>query len=549
MPQSHTLCLKPNQRREPSDKLQVLLFAAQFVEARDYVLSILDSELKQPIDFVKAEETFRSLRLRCMMAEILDYWGQYKLARRVIKTVSAQCEAAVEVMEDGAGELPRTDAERKLIRQQVWVLLHAGMTDYRRGTLGHAAYLFAAAERVCLKHVVTSVDPAWGTRARIYYCLALIDRERLEYGPALARFTTSVNCGYNSLQAHPGELSKFSYITIAKSLALGLAFVHNAMGRPDLAYPLLVAAKTMLQPISEKLLSCYVDLLYANVLRGMEGARGGAALDDVIIRLQQCYASFRELRHVPYQARAAYHLAIAHLQRARPDETVPLSRLSETDVEMADAYAEELRRFAFESRDVRAEMRRQVLKSRIARKRDHVQDAEEAATKAIQAGLAIQEPITDALIARGKARARMGKFEEAVQDFEQGLKGDNPRTRAVCLLYLCQLYCGAQRYSEASRYFAEFERMKSEVTNLQVITVERTARAALQRSDRDLVLRIADAGLTAKSVDARVRRFLANWARARVQTDSEAARLLEVSRQTFYNWLANIDDPNGSKKN
>ena len=519
------------------DKLARLLFGADFRASLDYVKKLISAGSFNDSSSGDPEAVLADLKLGSMAVEVLDYWGEYEVANELIKTRAERVEKVLVRLAEAHKTILSTDVERKLIRQQVWILLQAGILEYRRQAMERAAYLFGIAEKVCRDHVISSRDLAWGTRARIHYCIGLVHRERSEYGRALIHFTRSTEYGYKSLEQRL-PASKLSYVAIAKSLALGLAFVHNVTGRPDLAMPLLLAAKSALQPLGEELISAYVDLIYANVLRGMPRPDEPEAIVDVLERLHMCHTAFRSHGHGAYQARAAYSLAIAYLQRARPDESVPLGESGEIDLQFVDKYIDELRTYTESSKDLRAEFNRQVLRSRVARKRDCLQDAEQIASQAIQLAERIRVPFSDALIARGETRARLGNYKGATFDFEQTLSVDNNRIRALGLLNLCRLLCWARMHSEAERRLSEFEKIKGSVNNMQISVLEQSARAALQHGSRDLVLCISDRDISAKSVEIRARQFLVDWARAKVGTDAEAAQLLGVSRQTFYNWVA-----------
>ena len=522
-----------------SNKLRGFLITASFKEAREF---INDKEARRFItdhrrpgaQSESAPEFLDGLKLRSMAAEVLDYWGDFAGAWEVLEPVARDCETAIEKVSREGRTTQRTDQERKVLRQKVWVLLHAGMAEYRKGHLDPAMRLFGLCEAIAERHLVTSDDQAWGTRARVTYSLGLVHRERSDFDEACREFYRSVEYAYRSLETQD-PTSKITYLAIAKSLALGLAFIHSQRGRPDLAFPLLLAAKTILQPMGEEVISAYVDLIYANTQRSRSDAE--TVTEDVIARLHRCYETFKKVHHRLYAARAAYSLGSAYAQRARPDEDLPLSERGKQDLDKAWLLKDDIHLQAEE--DKRFGLYEHLLASRIHRRRGELEPAIDRAGTVINSANK-QEPVRlDALLARGEALARKGEHAGAARDFAEAEKTavKNERLRAISLLQLTILQCRLGNDGEAARAMADFEKLKPAVTHNQVKVLEPRARAALTRSRGDLVLRMDDDTLDAGKAQKEVQKFLISWARTRTDKESEAARRLKISRQTLYNWL------------
>ncbi len=525
---------------QQSHELRNLLLTAQFDNALALVKMLDPDVLPYSQSDLEPEKFLAAIQLRSMAAEVLDYWGDFKRAEDFIAGPASDSRPILTRMIQEKKLHQESDWERKLLRQRIWVLLHAGMVKYRRGDFSKALELFNLCNHVCGEYMVGSSDRAWGTRARIQYCIALIHRERSDFELARAYFTRSVENAYRSLEKQQNEQSRLTYVAIAKNLGLGLAYIHSAVGRPDLAFPLLLSAKSILQPLGEKLVSASVDLIYANVLRGISGD-SQEAMDDIIERLQHCHQTFVQYRHKLYQARAAYYLGVTHLQRARPDDTVPLTKVGEEDLENAQKYLEDLRHYSEESEDRRLGLYLFVLQSRIQRKKDLFDRADKSATFVIEEADSSDGIYVDALVARAEARIRLGNIKQALDDFEHSLKiTKNPRIAALCLLHASSLYSRMGHDIEAARKISEFEQLKSSVTNVQIKHLEQQARSAIAANSRDLVLRMTDTGLSARKVEKRVRRFLAEWARKNSPNDQEAAQLLGITRQTLHNWSRSI---------
>jgi tetratricopeptide (TPR) repeat protein len=526
--------------RQNSEKLRKLLLAAQFDNALALVKTLDPDVLPCNQSELEPDEFLAALQLRSMAAEVLDYWGDFKRAEDFI---AAPASLAKPLLARLRTEKPHqiNDGERRLLRQHVWVLLHAGMVKYRNGDLDKASELFNICDHVCEDYVVGPVDRAWGTRARIQYSIALIYRERSDFESARIGFTRSVENAYRSLEKQPQELSKLTYVAIAKNLGLGLAYIHSAVGRPDLAFPLLLSAKSILQPLGEKLISASVDMIYANVLRGIPDDSQGT-MDDIIGRLQRCYEIFKNSGHKLYQARATYYLGVAYLQRARSDDAAALTDAAAKDLQRAQIFSDELYQYSEQSEDRRSGLYLLVLKSRIQRKSGLLQEAEKSAGDVIGEVDKSDGIYVDALVARGEARTRRGEFKRALEDFEESLKTTkNPRIAALCLLHVSSLYARLGNDIVATQRMHEFEQVKASVTNVQIKLLEEQARAAIEANSRDLILRMTDTGLSKGKVTNRVRRFLAEWARKNSSNDQEAAQQLGISRQTLHKWSQSTD--------
>jgi hypothetical protein len=525
--------------QEMSRELRLRLLGAHFTEALEFVRPI-PPILPKSTETLSLDDTLALLKLRAMCAEVLDYWGLFSEAAEVVGPSTAACKRILVGLLSQEKPPSVGDEERQLLRQRIWVLLHAGMVEYRQGAFDKALELFTICDRVAREHLATRADQAWGTRARAQYSIGLVFRERLDFDRALEHFTFSIENAWNSIKRpagiQPCELSKLTYVAIAKNLGLGLAFIHAYTGRPDLALPLLLAAKSILQPLNEELISAYVDLIYANVLRGTRG-NSREVMEEVLQILQGCYKYFKDRQHFLYQARAGYYLALTYLQRARPDESVFLSDAGEQDLRLAEEYTKDLTIQSEKSGDMRFGQYQFVLMSRIQRKRDLLPQAIEKADWALQLAAPTGGVHADALLARAEARARLGNLRGAAEDFEAVLKdSSNPRTRAYCLLQLSRVQSRGGNQGASAGFMSEFERIKPQVTHVQIEALEIQTRAELANAGKDLVIRYAEKDLTASKVERLKRKFLIDWARSKSTSDKEASKLLGVSRQTFYNW-------------
>ena len=218
----------------------------------------------------------------------------------------------------------------------------------------------------------------------------------------------------------------------------------------------LLSAKNLLARFDEKRISTYVDLIYFDARRCAYGA-DGLVVDESIEGLKRCRKTFVDLDHQLYRARADYSLALAFSQRARLDETIPLTLRGEEDLKQAEYYAKELGDYGRTNMDCRAELYASLCRSRIERKRNNFTEAVRVATEAIEAGTMHPHLRVGALIARAEAEIGQEKADAAVTDFLDARDrcGSNLRSRAICLLRvinttlpferIASVYAGSER--------------------------------------------------------------------------------------------------------
>jgi tetratricopeptide (TPR) repeat protein len=516
-------------------KLHRYVGAASFDQAVKYIrqsAGLPNEEDLEKVIVALAPSYVEELQLRASAALAFDAWGRYEQARSVIKEIGEGCRRQIDKrLETRPAPIP--DHERNLLRWQVRVLLQLGMSEYRYEEHDKARLMFLACDKICRNHIGFAGQNR-DLHAAVIYSLGLTYREKVETLAALKCFSESLELSYKAEREPHLPLNS---IARAKTLSLGKAFCYLDLGRPDIALPLLVAAKTILQSSRDKLVSAYVDLIYANVLRIKGGS--AASTDEAISVLRRSHETFAAENHGQYRARAAYYLAVAYVHRARPDEDVSLTERGRRDLDQADHLANELEEYFERPGGKRFKDYRLVLKSRIERKRDAFDLAEELATGVLQS-----EPsqvrdgvLLNALLARAKARERTGNLVGAGEDFKQALESTkNERNKAVCLLHLCRISALQGNNREATRCFVQFEEIKDSVTHGQIPVLERRARAAMEQGSKDLILRITDENIDFATVEQRMRRFLVEWAKSRATTETQAATLIGVSRQTLFNW-------------
>jgi hypothetical protein len=482
-------------------------------------------------------------------AELSDYVGDFPAARRRLRGLAEAAEERLRLLVENQQGLPGSLDERRILKRWVWVLMQTATADYRLYRLDRAMLLLALCEAAVLQSI--RIEPSymcWGTLSRIEYGIGLVHREGFDYAAAKVRFLKSIESAWQSLRqkydkgAQEGfRQSRWTDFAFARALALGLGFVYHAEGQAELALPLLLSARNLLARFDEKRIKAYVDLIYFDARRSGYGA-DSLVIDDSIEGLKRCRNVFIDENHGFYRARSNYSLSLAYCQRAREDESVPLSIRGDEDLKQAEYYANELAQHGRQTGDSRAELYAAVCMSRIERKRNRFTEAERLATLAIEAAGMHPHLHVGALIARAETRLRQEKTDEAIKDFldAKDRSGSNLRARAICVLRVVQIYARTNRSHLASQFFDQWREIKPHISNTYISRLERSAIAAMENASIDFVIRMTDDRLDPVVLERRLRGFLVEWAyrQTRRESDEKAAKLLGISRQTLANWRA-----------
>jgi len=495
----------------------------------------------------QCRERLDALTSVSMSAELLDYLGE--LSESKLRLVGGDDAAKVRLnsLVEEKSPPPSSIEERRVLKRWVWVLLQVATSHYRAMELDRAMMLLQLCESAVVKFIqIVPTYPCYGTLSRLDYAIGLVHRESFDYASAKHRFVRSIEFAWQSLRqkCDSGSDRRFrpsfwTDLAISRALGIGLGFVYHAEGQADLALPLLLSAKNLLVRLDEQRISTYVDLIYFDAQRSAYGG-DAAVVNDSIKGLEKCRETFSKLDHRLYRARADYSLALAFAQRARQDESMPLAFRGEEDLKKAEHYAEELAEYGRDTGDCRAQLSAKLCMSRIERKRNHLLDAEQLATEAIEASGTHSHLRVGALIARAEAFFRQEKIEEAIIDFEdaRGRAGPNLRARAIALLRLTELHARSNRLRPASQYFEEWTKISPAISNAYIRRLERLALMAMESVSSDFIVRMSEEKLNPKALEIKLRGFLVEWAYARTkrQGDNKAANELGISRQTLLNW-------------
>lgn len=476
-----------------------------------------------------------ALALRSLAAELLDYKGHYTAANEFVEKAGEYCLAALKMVVGTGGP---SHGSRELFKQQVWVVLQAGLCKYRAGRYDEALGMFNICHSALLQNPAVSI----GTRARCLYSIALIHRERYELKQGIEKFTEATELAYKSLDRLKGGHSELALVAVARTIGLGLASVHNTLGRPDIAIPLLLSAKAML-PRGERVISTHLDLIRATLIPWIySGGDKSSRMqeDERVLELEHCREEFEQLGHAPYQARATLRLAEALLRQCRIIPGRALTRSQQ------DALARIEQTIAAFTSLVPADMRfmqyAYCLKSEIARLKGHLEKAEALASTGLEIGRSQHPEVELALrMARAEAQIHKGEAETAVTDLQRGLEiaknAHNHHQHAPFLLKLSEAFAKSGLEKDAIHCVEEFEEMEHfvEVKAPNVEALKRRIHELMGRDGGSLVFSLKQ-DLTRKEAEKKLQQFLVRWARYKRKTDSAAAEELGIGRSTLYAW-------------
>jgi tetratricopeptide (TPR) repeat protein len=499
--------------------------AADFESAQEVIASIKEDWLP-----AAGRQTLLTLKLGCAVAEVLDYVGRYDHALRVIEEAGKHCRTVL------LDQFMRPDKpeELSLLKQRVWVTIHWGYTFYRRHEYARAHSLFELCARVLERYVSSETNPCWWTWSRISYSRGLVHRQLYEYRNAKEEFTKCIDFAWRALQQHPTGQALTHY-TVAKALALGLGWIYYNEGLLHIARPLILAARLLLSDTKAHIIKAYVNVVYGSVQRSAfaDDPRGLGEAIEVLLESHEALKS-----HDAYRIRAEYELAIAYLQSARLGKETR-QQLPQA-LEKAEGYIGKVKDFSEKRQDVRWLCNASIIQSRIHRDLGDHPKAEDLANRALANSRRDLFTRIDALIARGEARLGQNNYDGAYRDFRDALDkaSDNPKVAAVCNLHLARASTGKRDIRLAIRHFDAWQRIQGQVDNAFIRRLGKQVGAQLDPYKENFVVEFNDQNLTPGELEQELHYWLTSWARARCESDKDAAKLLGISLPTFYKWRA-----------
>jgi hypothetical protein len=176
----------------------------------------------------------------------------------------------------------------------------------------------------------------------------------------------------------------------------------------------------------------------------------------------------------------------------------------------------------------------------VARLRSDPIRAAEIAQRALDLGADRTYTKVQALIARAEARLDGQDLNGAVQDLSVALHdgGDTPTVAAACHLHLARAYLRLREPKRARQHLENWDKTRSRVNNAFLSWLDEQVRQERIGvvDTNDFIVRTTEDELDPVDLDRKLRGFLVEWAQSRSDNDDEAAKLLKISKPTFYKW-------------
>jgi tetratricopeptide (TPR) repeat protein len=393
-------------------------------------------------------------------AEILDYYGRYRDAEKVLSDYHYNFDSMLASL--------KRPGDRKHVKRRLWVILGHAQTHYRAERYGDARAILADCATV-LRDIDQHEEKFFGTRARLATSMGQVQRQLGEYDDAVRYLTASITFAHRRFCQKTGfaELTnpdaktatrfsaadaqiflaneKLAHWTIGKSLALGTGWIHYARGRLADAGMCLGAGAALLRPLQDSVHRAYCKLLMSAVTRA-KYAPDQKRLESILESIKD--AALGLSKHPLYRVRSHYELAVAHLH---------LNKLRDaaTEIHQLNASITEASGMAYRSE--RWECSSLVLQSRLKRLEDKKDEAVQLAENALKVAAHKDQRSckVEALIACAEAlklRHQRNDLERAVLYLQEARSSDefNPKTAAVCTLHLCDVH-RAQKKEDSAR--------------------------------------------------------------------------------------------------
>lgn len=525
------------------EKLQAALARVDFDKALD---ELKHHDLEILLETREDQKT--SLQIKCVAAEIFDYFGQYDEARKLIEVDGLKCRQNLDELirardlREAQRDLFRES--RTLFKQWVIAVLQYGYLYYRNYKYPEALEQWEVCQNALTERIADPAYPCHGTQARVFYAIGLAHRQMgyRNYGKAKRSFADAVD--YAWLDVEDGLRDEtdiaLSEYRIAKCLGLGLGWVAYAEGELHLAQPLVVAARTLLADKPEQLIKGYVDVVHACVEMSAH-SDDPEKLNTSLESLGKCYRLFQEKRHEEYRVRTAYELSRGHLKRA-------ISGCEDrADFEESRKRAIEVEASGKRKDYPRWRCNALIILSRLYRHQRLFDEALRAAQEAFEHGKANDFTKVDALIALGEARFALAQKNDsseyyalAVQDFKNALDiGRNiPKIVTVCRLHLARTCARMGNFHDGFQHFANWKAIQT-VENSFIRALGAEVEKEIATLQRDFLIPFATEKLDPKAEERRLHGFFYTWAMARIQpneTYKDAAALLHISEATLNKW-------------
>lgn len=497
---------------------------------------------------LKDENSSLYLELQAIMAEAKDYFDTATPSYRLDLYESAM-ELHREIVK--IKQLaPDADAEERRRLKSIVRVVISGL-EYLHSTsnfgvaISHAQRVL---EFVCDSGLATEEDPAYPEKAVIYYFLGRTHRQRGlddDYRLAIDYFYQCSD--YYFAEARRNGINNVELIyartRAAVSLAFGAGFLYfNAQSDLAQAKALITQARHAFLKDSGEI-RCkhhynYLELLYATILRAeagelllvQEGEAERATVKDKLDRALEILNGCQEaLRSKPnYYRHLLYNKALVHLFRG-PEE-YPAAR----------ACIEEMVERCLDSPRWLANAL--VIRSRLERREGDADAALNDAMRAFnQAGSHLHARI-EALFARGEAQFARNRPTAALADFEKAYqfsRGANKKQEIMSLILIAEVTLAQQQHQLALEKFAQAKNIIPTISHGYILNRYRRLEAKLTNQQSDFVIFGAVEDLDYDKHEKALRCWLLDKALREDKSFTRAARRLNISKKTIYQWRDN----------
>lgn len=445
-----------------------------------------------------------------------------------------------------------TEFARRLIREKVLFCSCAVNEIKRRGKREKAGRLFCWLLHFTERKLKTAEMPCFGTRAYLSYHLATVYRILENHSNAEARYNETLKFYYERAESRRrNDLDDSSFTTrrVAMCIGLGFGWVNLTRGYLRRAEHALLTARFLLARSPDPVVTHYIELLFGTVKRCRAG-KDEDKLREAIRSLQAARQAFKDQKHLRYEARACWELALAF-------------NLLEGEFGEADRHLKVLEEYLEREDSAKWRANVHILRSRMQRNQDNYEEALSEAQTAYQKAQDCEEilPSADALITRGEAYFYLAektgqqrvKYSRARADFEQALemvqqkKQDepsesgttNPKIASVCEIRIAQCYARECNEKEAKVHFSAWKSLRPNVEHKWVRELAGEVNAEINKLKENFTISAKDPeSWNYRERLAEMQQWLANQALRYTNNNRKAAaKLLGVNRGRLYGWL------------
>ncbi len=544
-------------------ELKSLMKSGRFDNRLVTKAGILEDVMEHQKDEV-ARDIINYLKAKCMIAEVLDYFGQTERAQRLLEPEgNTNLEELQRFSKESGRQNPR------VIRDRIqFCLVHAQVNLYREHSYGHFISRVLLCKEI-MRKISNSKFPCWGTQANIAYQMARGYRQTNEFDQAEKYFAESINLHYERAEQKWDKYEQGGYtyeecqedISHARyrsaiSLGLGLGWVNFTKGLLTSALRNnIIPARVMLAHSGDQINKAYLDIIFGAIKRCLAG-NNSKELESVIKLINKSLSVFSSIGHDRYRARSAYELSLAHLYLSYIFKKEQNSSKRKENINNAREMAQEVLRISEAMKDWRWVSNAYIIQSRIERWDEKYLEAERLASRALETAEENEQILCmiDARLARGKARFKLNSFEDAQTDFEEAKSLNrlstsprssnlpeprNPRIQAVCNLNLARIYVQKKDERQARDYLAQ---AKSRLRNIEHVIIHSFADAvekAIEGLKPDFIIKVEDVfkrGRGYRYYDKKLKAFLIYQAGKNNESEGEIAQKLKVTRKTVREW-------------